>query len=435
MELFNVVSVKEAKGIIDSSFTHTLGCEKINILQSASRISFSDIKAECNIPEFKRSTVDGYAVSSRDVNGASESMPSMLELKGEVLMGKVPPSDIALGECMYVPTGGMLPGSADGAVMIEYTHEMDADSHEMDADSHEMDADSHEMDADSHEMDADTILIYSPVAMGENVIQVGEDISAGDIVIKKGDKLRPYEIGVLASIGISEVTVYKRPRVAIISTGDEVVPCEAKPSIGQVRDINTHLIWSLLLEDGMQPVSYGIIKDEYNDLKNTVDRAFNECDMVLISGGSSVGKKDQTLKVISSYDDGEILVHGIAVKPGKPTIIGKHSEKIIFGLPGHPLACSIVYKVLVKEYLYGLTSQSEKIYGTNAVMSINYHSAKGREEYLPVELETMGNVVVAKPVFGKSGLISVFSKAWGYVVIDKNVEGLKEGQIVQVYKL
>ncbi|MGH4139751.1 molybdopterin molybdotransferase MoeA [Clostridium sp.] len=407
MELFNVVSVKEAKEIIDSSFTYALGCEKINILQSASRISFSDIKAECNIPEFKRSTVDGYAVNSRDVNGASEAMPAMLFLKGEVLMGKVPPSDIALGECMYVPTGGMLPGSADSVVMIEY----------------------------SHGMDEDTILIYSPAAMGDNVIQVGEDINAGDIVIKKGDKLRPYEIGVLASIGISEVTVYKRPRVAIISTGDEVVPCEEKPSIGQVRDINTNLIWSLLLEDGMQPVSYGIIKDEYNDLKNTVDRAFNECDMVLISGGSSVGKKDQTLKVISSYDDGEVLVHGIAVKPGKPTIIGKHGEKIIFGLPGHPLACSIVYKVLVKEYLYGLTSQSEKIYGTDAVISINYHSAKGREEYLPVELETIENMVVAKPVFGKSGLISVFSKAWGYVVIDKNVEGLKEGQIVQVYRL
>ena len=157
--------------------------------------------------------------------------------------------------------------------------------------------------------------------------------------------------------------------------------------------------------------------------------------MVLISGGSSVGKKDQTLKVIASYGDGEVLVHGIAVKPGKPTIIGKHSEKIIFGLPGHPLACSIVYKIFVKDYLYKLTSQNEKTYGTNAVMSINYHKAKGREEYLPVELETIQNKVVAKPVFGKSGLISVFSKAWGYIVIDKNIEGLKEGQIVEVYKL
>lgn len=407
MELFNVVSVKEAKGIIDRSFNYELAYEIVNISQSVGRICFEDISADCNIPEFKRSTVDGYAVCSRDVYGASEGMPSMLNLKGEVLMGKVPPADIELGECMYVPTGGMLPESADSVVMIEY----------------------------SHKLDEDTILIYSPVAMGDNVIQVGEDINTQDVVIKRGDKLRPYEIGVLASIGISEVTVYKRPRVAIISTGDEVVPCDVKPSIGQVRDINTYLIWSLLVEDGMEPVSYGIIKDEYDDLKNTVDSAFNECDMVLISGGSSVGKKDQTLKVIASYTDGEVLVHGISVKPGKPTIIGKHKDKIIFGLPGHPLACSIIYKILVKDYLYKLTSQSETSYGTNAVMSINYHKAKGREEYLPVELETIEKKLVAKPLFGKSGLISVFSKAWGYIVIEKNEEGVREGQIVQVYRL
>jgi len=407
MELFNVVSVREAKQIMDNSFTYALGYEKVNILQCAGRICFEDIKAECNIPEFKRSTVDGYAVSSRDVNGASEAMPSMLELKGEVFMGKAPSGNIKPGECMYVPTGGMLPEYADCVVMVEY----------------------------SHKLDENTILLYSSVAMGDNVIQVGEDVKNQDIVIKKGDKLRPYEIGVLASIGISEVIVYKRPRVAIISTGDEVVPCDVTPIIGEVRDINTYLIWSLLLCDGMEPISYGIIKDEYEDLKSTVDSAFNDCDMVLISGGSSVGKKDQTLKVISSYEDGEVLVHGIAVKPGKPTIIGKHSEKIIFGLPGHPLACSIIYKVLVKDYLSKLMYQNVKTYGTNAVMSLNYHKAKGREEYLPVELETIENKLVAKPVFGKSGLISVFSKAYGYVVIEKNEEGLKEGQIVEVYKL
>lgn len=407
MELFNVVSVEEAKHIINSSFTYELDCEKVNILQSIGRVCFRDIKAECNIPEFKRSIVDGFAVNSRDVYGASEAMPSMLEIKGEVFMGKVPSSDIVGGECLYVPTGGMLPGFADSVVMVEY----------------------------SHKLDQDTVLIYSPVAMGDNVIQVGEDINTQDIVIKRGDKLRPYEIGVLASIGICEIEVYKRPKVGIISTGDEVVPCDAKPSLGEVRDINTYLIWSLLLEDGMEPVSYGIINDNYDDLKSATDKAFNECDMVLISGGSSVGKKDQTLKVIASYADGEVLVHGIAVKPGKPTIIGKHKEKIIFGLPGHPLACSIIYKIIVKNYLYRLMSQSEDIYGINAVMSINYHKAKGREEYLPVELEKIENRVVAKPVFGKSGLISVFSKAFGYIVIEKNVEGVREGQKVEIYRL
>jgi molybdopterin molybdotransferase len=407
MELFNVVSVEEAKEIIDSSFNYELSYEKVNILQSVGRICFGDIKSECNIPEFKRSTVDGFAVCSRDVHGASEGIPSMLLVKGEIFMGKVPPSDISPGECLYIPTGGMLPKNADSVVMVEY----------------------------SHKLDSDTVMIYSPVAVGDNVIQVGEDISAEDIVVKKGDKLRPYEIGVLASIGISEITVYKSPRVAIISTGDEVVPCDVKPKLGEVRDINTNLLWSLLLEDGIQPVSYGIIKDDYELLKSTVDTAFKECDLVLISGGSSVGKKDQTLKVIKSYGDGEVLVHGIAVKPGKPTIIGKHEEKIIFGLPGHPLACSIIYKILVKNYLYSLMAYTDKSYGTSAIMSINYHKAKGREEYLPVEIETTEDKIIAKPVFGKSGIITAFSKAWGYIKIEKNIEGLKEGQIVKVYRL
>ncbi len=407
MELFNVVSVKEAKEIIDSSFNYKLGYEKVNILQSVSRICYEDVEAECNIPEFRRSTVDGFAVCSKDVFGASEVMPSMLDLKGEIFMGRVPPSGIERGECLYIPTGGMLPEGADSVVMVEY----------------------------SHRLDENTVMIYAPVALGDNVIQVGEDISAQDIVIKKGDKLRPYEIGVLASIGISEVTVYKIPKVAIISTGDEVVPCNVKPALGEVRDINTYLLWSLLLKYGIQPVSYGIIKDDYELLKFTVDKAFKECDLVLISGGSSVGKKDQTLKVIESYGDGEVLVHGIAVKPGKPTIIGKHEEKIIFGLPGHPLACSIIYKILVKNYLYNLMSYDDENYGTNAIMSINYHKAKGREEYLPVELENKNNNIIAKPVFGKSGIITAFSKAYGYIKIEKNVEGLKEGELVKVYRL
>lgn len=408
MELFNVVSVEEAKQIIDISFNYFLDCERVSIFESIGRICFEDIKAVCNIPEFKRSTVDGFAVSSKDVFGASEAIPSMLELKGEVFMGNVPPTDISSGECLYVPTGGMLPEGSDSVVMVEY----------------------------SNKLDENTVLLYSPAAPGDNVIQIGEDLQKDDIVIKKGEKLRPYEIGVLASMGISEVTVYKRPRVAVISTGDEIVPCETKPALGEIRDINTYLLWSSLLEDGIKPISYGIIKDDYKLLKSTVDKAFLECDAVLISGGSSVGKKDHTLKIIESYEDGEVLIHGISVKPGKPTIVGKHNEKIIFGLPGHPLACSVIYKILVKNYLYkNLMCHKEQNYGISAVMSLNYHKAKGREEYLPVNIITKDNKVIAEPVFGKAGLISSFSKAWGYIKIEKNIEGLKEGQMVEVFRL
>lgn len=407
MELFNVVTVEEAKQIINKSFSYEPGSEKVNILQSTGRICFEDIKAGCSIPGFKRSTVDGYAVNSKDVFGASEAIPSILDLKGEVFMGKVPPANIARGECIYVPTGGMLPDSSDCVIMVEY----------------------------SEKLDDNTVLIYSPAAPFDNVIQAGEDIGLNEVVIKKGERIRPYEIGVLASLGINEVAVYKRMSVGIISTGDEVVPPDSKPEPGEVRDINTYLLFSLLMEDGIEPVSYGIIKDNYELLKYNVDKAFDECDVVLVSGGSSVGKKDQTVKVIKSYEDGEILIHGIAVKPGKPTIIGKHKGKIIFGLPGHPLACTVIYNAIVRNFLLNLMCLHEKNYGVTGVMSINYHKAKGREEYLPVEIETKDNVIYAKPVFGKAGLISTFSKAWGYIKIKKNVEGLKEGQIVEIFRL
>lgn len=408
MELLKVMSVDEVKNIIHREFKYTLGLERVRLLASVNRICAKDVKADGNIPSFRRSTVDGYAVNSKDVFGASESIPAMMDLKEDILMGKPPVMDISFpGECSYIPTGGMLPEGSDSVVMIEY----------------------------SDKLDDNTILINTPVAPGANVIQIGEDISISEVVVRDGQRLRPYELGVLASLGIKEIPVYKAPRVAIISTGDEIVPLEYRPLIGEIRDINTYLLCASVLEDGGVPVSYGIIKDEFELLKNTVDRALIDCDIILISGGSSVGKKDHTLNVIKSYENGGVLVHGMAIKPGKPTIVGKIGEKIVFGLPGHPLAASIVYKILVKEYINKLMKLKEKEYGITAEISINYHKARGREEYLPVSLESVEEKVIAKPVFGKSGLITAFSRAYGYIRIDKNVEGLTEGEKVEVYKL
>lgn len=407
MELFKVVSVEEARQVIRNEFSYELGCESVSLMEAVGRICYEDIKSKTNIPSFRRSTVDGFAVNSKDVFGASESMPSMMDLKGEILMGKTPPASISSsGECLYVPTGGMLPEGADSVVMIEYTDKLDEK----------------------------TILVNSPVAPGDNVIQIGDDIRLEDTVINRGQKLRPYEIGVLAALGVRDVKVYRKLRIAIISTGDEIVDCYAEPQLGEIRDINTYLLSSQVSEDGSIPVCYGIIKDEFQLLKDTVDKALAECDIVLISGGSSVGKKDQTLKVIDSYKDGGALVHGIAVKPGKPTLIGKAKGKVIFGLPGHPLAASIIYKILVKSFINNTNDYIEENYGASALMSINYHKAKGREEYLPVSLEYIEGKLTAKPIFGKSGLISVFSRAWGYIKIDKNLEGLRSGDIVTVYK-
>ncbi|MBI6874630.1 molybdopterin-binding protein [Clostridium aciditolerans] len=407
MDLFNVVSVNKAQNILNENFYYKLEKEEINLEKAIGRIIYEDIISKVNVPEFRRSTVDGYAVNCRDVAGASESMPAMLNLKGEVLMGELAGHSIDLpGECVYVPTGGMIPDGADAVVMIEYTEKLDEE----------------------------TILINSACANGDNVVQIGDDISIDEVVIKKGTKLRPYEIGVLSSLGFTEIPVFRKPKVGIISTGDEIVGINEIPKLGQVRDINTYLLYSSILKDEAEPINYGVVKDEYELLKSTVDKALKQCDMVLISGGSSVGVKDQTIEVIDSFQESEVLVHGIAVKPGKPTIISKVCGKAVFGLPGHPLSCAIIYQIIVKNFINKLQNNIDKEYPVQCSFSINYHKAKGREEYLPVVLKNVDNKFIADPIFSKSGLITGFSKAYGYIKIDKNIEGLREGEKVLVYK-
>jgi len=262
----------------------------------------------------------------------------------------------------------------------------------------------------------------------------GKKVAKGEVVVKAGCKLRPYEIGVLSSIGCHLVEVFPKILVGIISTGDEVVDTNIVPDLGQVRDINTYLLGALVLESGGDPIYYGVAGDDYGDLQKKTWQAYEECQIVLISGGSSVGKKDQTLKVMETMADSQVLVHGIAVKPGKPTIIAKVGEKVIFGLPGHPLACAVIFKIMVKYYMNILLGSQEFQYPVECILQCNYHKAKGREEYLPVVLAYENNKLVASPIFGKAGLITGFSKAWGVVKIDRNVEGLKAGEQVFAYQ-
>ncbi|KOA19402.1 molybdopterin molybdenumtransferase [Clostridium homopropionicum DSM 5847] len=407
MDLFNVISVDKAKELIDVNFKLGPKSEYVNLMDSLERIIYNDIISEINVPHFKRSTVDGYAVNSRDIAGASESIPAIMDYKGEVLMGKEPSTNINFpGECVYVPTGGMLPDGADSVVMVEY----------------------------SEKMDSNTVLINKPNAHGENVVEIGEDISKGECIIKKGRKIRAYELGVMSSLGMMQVQVCKRPKIAVISTGDEIVDPKEEPKMGEVRDINSYVMQAFAIEDGCEPINYGVIKDDFELLKDTVNKAIDEADIVLISGGSSVGKKDATIDVINSLGQPGVLVHGIAIKPGKPTIIGKISDKIVFGLPGHPLSAAIVYKVMVKYCIDKLKGFTEEIFPTVCNFSMNYHSAKGREEYLPVTLTWNENEIIASPVLSKSGIISGFSKAYGFIKIDKNLEGIRQGERVLVYR-
>lgn len=405
MELFDVLTLDETRKLIEDNFVNEIESEAVNILDSLGRIVKNDIKSKVNVPDFRRSTVDGYAVYSRDVFGASETIPSILDYQGEVLMGQEVQGEINYpGQCFYVPTGGMLPNGSDSVIMIEYTDKLNNN----------------------------TILASKPASPGENVIDIGDDIRLGEIVIKKGTKLRAYEIGVLSSLGYSMIDVCKKPVIGIISTGDEIIDCEDIKKPGQIRDINTYLLYSLIIESGCEPIKFGLIKDDYNLLKETVERALSQCDIILMSGGSSVGKKDHTVNVISSV--GKILVHGISVKPGKPTIVGKCGEKIVFGLPGHPLACAVIFKTIVKHYIDKITGYEDISYPVPSKFNLNYHKAKGREEYLPVILQIDKGEIIAKPVFAKSGLITGFSKAWGYVRIERNEEGIRVGQIVNVFK-
>ncbi|WP_434283441.1 molybdopterin molybdotransferase MoeA [Clostridium botulinum] len=407
MDLFNVVSIKEAKSLIEKNFNVKPIKEEVELLSSMDRVIYEDIVSHINVPNFRRSTVDGYAVNSKDVAGASESMPAMMNYRGEVFMGKIPEVNMDFpGDCVYVPTGGMIPEGSDSVVMVEYTERV-------------------------HE---DTVLINKATAYGEKVVEIGEDIAKEEIMIKKGKRLRPYEIGVLSSLGITKVPVCRKPKVAIISTGDEIVDPNKEPNLGEVRDINSYLLQASIIEDGGIPINYGIIRDDFNLLKNTVEKAIEDTDIVLISGGSSVGKKDVTIDVINSLGDPGVFVHGIAIKPGKPTIIGNVKDKIVFGLPGHPLSAAIVYKVIVKYYIDKIAGVKEKVFPIVCKFNINYHSAKGREEYLPVTLNWKENEIIASPIFSKSGLISGFSKAYGFMKIDKNLEGIKKDEKVFVYR-
>ncbi|MCR4435331.1 MAG: molybdopterin molybdotransferase MoeA [Clostridiales bacterium] len=404
--MFNVRDVDEVLEIIDENFAgFPLGKEKVKLASASGRVTAEAVLSREDVPGFNRSSVDGYAVIARDTNGASESLPAQLELVGEVKMGEKPEFDIARGQAAYVPTGGEVPAGADAVVMIEY----------------------------AENLEDGFIYIEKPAAPGNNMVFAGDDAKRGSTVIQAGHRLRPQDIGALAAMGYPEVAVKRLVKVGILSTGDELVGIEEEVAGAKVRDVNSHFLYSELIRYGAEPVPYGIIKDGYERVRDAVSKAVEECDLVLVSGGSSVGQKDETYRVIHSLEGCEILLHGIAVKPGKPTIMAKVKGKAVVGLPGHPVSAYFIYRVVVRRLLdamYGVTQAREPY--LVAEMACNYPSNEGREEYLPVKLETVPGKTLANPVFGKSGLITLLAAADGYVRIGRGVEGLAAGQRVEV---
>jgi molybdopterin molybdotransferase len=408
-ELFKVLTLDEARAAITRHLPHKRAGVLVPIIESLGRSLAAEVRGVDDVPAFDRSTVDGYAVKAKDTYGASDGMPSYLDVSGEVLIGQVPSGQVNVGHAWYIATGGMLPAGADAVVMVEYTEELDSR----------------------------TIGINRPVAPGENVIRRGEDIAAGAIALPAGHRIRPQDLGLLSSIGITKVEVACKTRVGIISTGDELINPAEKPSPGQIRDINSYVLYGAVVSSGGVPHLYGIVPDDYEKMRDTLARALDDNDMVLISGGSSVGTRDIAFKVIDAAGKPGVIFHGISVKPGKPTAGAFIGSKPLFGLPGHPASALVIFELLVAPLLRdgvypSCAGDFAMEFPVKAVISRSLHSAAGREDYIRVKLSVNEGQLVAEPVLGKSGLINTMIKADGLARIPSGKEGVEAGETVEI---
>jgi len=384
--------------------------EGVPLIEATGRTLAADIFSEVDLPDFMRSTMDGYAVCASSTFGASEANPAYLTIKGNVDMGKPPNFSLGSGQAARILTGGMLPDGTDSVVMIEHTEAIDDTS----------------------------IEVYRSVAPGQNILEKGEDIRKGAILVSGGKKLRAQETGLLAAFGNKTVSVYKKPVIGIISTGDEVVPIDEMPTLGQIRDINTYTLTGLLKKVGAIPVAFGIVRDDFDDLFEKCTLAMAQSDMVLISGGSSVGTRDFTIEVLSALPDAAILVHGISISPGKPTILARSNNKAIWGLPGHVVSAMVVFEAVVRpfiEHIGGLSGKHKKDRKLSALLNRNISSSQGRVDYLRVKLSEKNDILWAEPILGKSALINTMVKADGLIEIGVNTEGLDKGSEVEVIPL
>jgi molybdopterin molybdotransferase len=381
--------------------------EDIPLTASVGRILAEDIRSGIDLPDFPRSIMDGFAVKGASTFGASEGNPAYINVKGTVAMGESSDFSVGAGEAVRISTGGMLPAGTDSVVMVEHTEAIDDT----------------------------TIEVYRSVAPGQNMVEVGEDIKKGEFALRGGHRIRPQEAGMLAALGIETVAVKKKAIIGIISTGDEIVPVAAAPGPGQIRDINTYTLLGLVQQLGATAITYGIVHDDYQALLDKCSQALTECDMILVSGGSSVGARDFTIDVITAMPDSEILFHGVSISPGKPTILARIQNKAFWGLPGHVVSAMVVFSRIVKpfiEHISGNEDDSAKKTRLTAKLSRSLASAQGRVDYIRIRLTRKEGLVWADPILGKSGLINTMVKADGLIEIGMNTEGLDKGADIEV---
>jgi molybdopterin molybdotransferase len=407
-EFLKVVTPTEARARFAHAYTpRPRGSEQVALRTAHRRVLAADIVAPEDLPEFDKSTVDGYAVRAADMAAAAEARPVRLTLVGEVQMGSTPACAVGPGQAARIPTGGMLPAGTDAVIMLEHTVLRDPT----------------------------TVEAARRTVPGENVIRRAEDVSRGEVVLHQGTRLRPQDVGLLAGIGIVEVEVFRRPRVAVLATGDEIIPPDRRPSIGQVRDINTYTISALVQEEGGVPTVGEIIPDDRETLLRTLREARETADLVLVSGGSSVGEKDAVAWAINAMGTPGVIVHGVNIKPGKPTILGLVDGTPIIGLPGHPVSGMVIFDVFVRSLLRALAGRTPpRGLGrtVRARMGQRVPSAGGREDHVRVLLQERDGVVWAVPQLGKSGVITTMTRADGIVVVPLGQDGVAEGADVAV---
>ena len=402
--MLNVKTPDEALEIIRGAFDPlNRSPEEVPLSSALGRILARDVTASAYVPDFCRSTVDGYAVRAADTFGSSDALPAQLILAGEVRMGEGAGLTIAPGQCAAVPTGGEVPQGADAVQMLELCEDY----------------------GDG------TIGVLKSVAPGHNMIFRGDDVKPGDRVLPAGRRLEPQDIGALAAMGVTGVPVVPRPKVGVISTGDELVEPECAPAAGQVRDVNGPLVCALLEQAGAVPRFYGIVPDQEDRLTRTVEQALEECDVVILSGGSSVGEKDAAYRVMSSL--GDVLFHGIAMKPGKPTLLGRTaSGKAMVGLPGHPVAALFCTHLFVRALLARLEGRALRRRQVTARLTEEVSANHGRAQYSGAILRESSQGLEALPIRGKSGLITALAGADGYFCIPRDCEGFPAGTQVLV---
>ncbi|MEM2086918.1 MAG: molybdopterin biosynthesis protein, partial [Archaeoglobaceae archaeon] len=397
------VSIEKAKEILFQFYKPEKSVEEVSILESTGRVLAEDVRSPISLPPFDRAVMDGYAVIAEDTFNADENNPTILKVVDRIEAGEWGEVEVSRGNAVEVATGSAMPKGANAVVMVEFTKEK-----------------------------GEFVEIFKSVAPGENVLFAGSDVMAGEVVLRKGRKITHREVAILSACGIRSVKVYRKPRVAVVSTGNELVELGEKLERAKIYDVNSYMLCSAIEECGGIPIRLGIVRDDENEIRSAILRALELSELVLTSGSTSAGFGDMMFKILSEFKPG-VLVHGIAVKPGKPTIIALHNGKPIFALPGYPTSAMTIFEVLVAPILRELSGLRTEGRTLKAKLAVKIFSEPGRRELLPVNVVSTVEGYRVYPVAGSySGMVSAIYATDGFIEIPEEVLMLEENEEVEV---